>query len=499
MLRSTLAFAVVVLGGTLYPSRAAARPAPVLAARKTRAAARKNIAVGHIDGPKSSKIRLSLMQALRESPSFTVTDAEDLKAKAGKSAIAKLAASLSVDAVVLGTVSSKHDLTLNVYKADGRLVDQIKVRGGSSSKLESAIEDQFDSTLAPPIAHASGAKLKGHASAGAAPVEEEEEEEPEAEEAPKAEPPADETEPAEAPVNSKLEEPNFDENNGEENEGQSDKEKSEAKAGEAKPGRTPFELTAGIRGYSRHWKYSGLVGVRDPRYPRTLEPYNLGFAPSLLVNGVLYPAAFWTDNVLANIGIMAGAELGVATSTNYVQVLPDGSKLTTGLKTQAQAWDVGLRGRLPLGPAELALFVEYGSQSFILHGDEGGTGLGPLVPDVQYRYIRPGVEGRLRFGRFSIAAHVAPRFLLTLHDVDLDGVWFPGAKGFGLDYGLMLGLGLTSFLDVVGGAEFVGYGFDFNHMPVDPTRAPILAGGATDRYESLFFGLRLSLGGTPPK
>ncbi|HTQ05341.1 MAG TPA: hypothetical protein VMI54_15870 [Polyangiaceae bacterium] len=473
-----------------------AHPVRVLGAHQPPASARKNIAIGRFDGPKSSKIRLSLMHVLHDSTSFAVTDAEDLKGSAGKSAIAKMAASLSVDAVLLGTVSRNQDLTLNVYKADGRLVDQIKVKGGSSSKLQRAVENEFDSTIAPALAHASGGKLNGRSGgAGAEPVEEEEEE-PAAKEAPKAAP-ADETpEPAEAaPEEPKPEPASDDEPKGEEEEG----EKPAAPKSESKPGRTPFELTAGLRGYSRHWKYTDLRGVRDPTYPRTLEPYDLAFAPAVLVNGVLYPAAFWTDKVLANIGLMAGAELGFATSTDYVQNRPDGSALTTKLRTKAQAWDVGLRGRLPLGPAELALFMEYGSQSFILYGDEGNTGLGPLVPDVQYRYLRPGLEGRVHFWKLSVQAHFAPRVLLTLHDVDLEKVWFPGAKGFGLDYGLSVGYDLTSFLQVLGGADFVGYGFDFNHMPVDPTLAPILAGGATDYYESLFLALRLSLGGTRPK
>jgi hypothetical protein len=495
MRRCTFAFlTAIVAGGALAPAEAAAH-SPVLAAPKSAATARKNIAVGRIDGPHSSKIRLQLMQALHNSPSFTVTDAEDLKTSASKATIAKMAASLSVDAVVLGKISTSMNLTLSVYRADGRLVDQIKVKGGSTTKLQSALDSDFDSTIAPPLAHASGARLRGRSSTpGEGPVEEEEEE-PTAKEAPKPEA-APEANPEPAPEQGEPEEPAAKS----EEAAQGGSDSAEPAQASPKQGRTPFELTAGLRGYSRHWGYTDLRGVRDPAYPRTLGRYRLAAAPALLVNGVLYPGAFFSGNAVAsNLGLMGGAELGIATSTDYQRIRPDGSMLVTELKTQYQAWDIGLRGRIPIGPAELDLFVEYGSQSFVLRGDEGGSGLGPVVPDVQYRYVRPGAEARVRAGKLSFAGHVAPRFLLTLHNVDLDGVWFPGAKGHGLDFGLSVGYGLTSFLEVLGGLDFVGYGFDFNAMPVEPTRAPILAGGATDYYESLFLALRVSLGGAPQK
>ena len=212
---------------------------------------------------------------------------------------------------------------------------------------------------------------------------------------------------------------------------------------------------------------------------------------------MIYPGPFVTDGVASHFGLMGGVELGVATSTDYEQVQSDNTRIVHRLQTTAQAWDVGARGRIPLGPAEVALFVEYGSQSFILHGDEGGNELSPLVPDVQYRYVRLGLEPRVSIGKVTIAGHLAPRILTSLHQIDLPRVWFPGAHGRGLDFGLMGGYRIASFLDVVGGADFVGYGFDFNPLPQDATLAPIAAGGATDYYESLWLALRLALGGKP--
>jgi hypothetical protein len=418
-----------------------------------------------------------------------VTDAEDLKATAGKSAIAKMAKALQVDAVLLGSVSKSNDLTVMVYKPDGRLVDQIKVKGGTSSKLESAIQNEFDVTIAPPLAEASGAKLsrsgRGSRGSGAAPVEEEEEEEPEAvEAAPAAAEPA--AEPAEG---GGEEEPPV--------EAEPEKDTG-GKGGGSKKGRTPLEIDAGFRAYSRAFEWTGVAGtgVRNPTSPRTVRPYNLSVAPALILNGVFYPGAFFTDGFAANIGLMGGAELGVATSTDYERAQPDGSKLVTPLKTTAQSWDVGLRGRIPIGPLEIALFAEYGTQTFILLGDEGGnTGLSPLVPDVKYTFIRLGLEPRVEFSKVIIGAHIAPRVLTSLHQLDLKGVWFSHVKGRGLDFGLMGGYAIAPFFAVVGGLDFVGYGFDFNPIDPKPEVDPLAVGGATDSYKSIWLAARFSIGG----
>jgi hypothetical protein len=481
------AVAMAVALGTAAVSVHANAAIGLLAAPRAQASSRKNIAIGRVEGPNSSKIRLALMQRLKDSSSFTVTDAEDLKSTSGRSTIAKMAAALQVDAVVLGSISNNSNLTLSVYKSDGRLVEQVKVKGGSKKKLEQAIQDEFDDTVAPSLARASGART-GRAAAAAPIAEEEEEpvaqearpapEEPESEEPKQAEPaPEDETaaEAEEAPSEPKAD---------------------ESKKSQSKPGRTALELDLGMRFYARDFEYTGQPrGVRDPTVRRTLAPYHLPAAPAVLFSGILYPGAFFSDGVLGNIGVMGRFELGFGTSTDYELTRSDGSKVVTTLKTKAQAWDLGLRGRIPLGPAEIALFAEYGMQTFILLGDEGGAELSPLVPDVQYKFVRLGAEPRVRIGKLTLGAHIAPRVLTSLHDIDLPFVWFPNAKGWGIDWGFMAGYGVTSFLDIVAGADFVGYGFDFNDLPIDPKIAPVLAGGATDRYKSLWFALRFRIGG----
>ncbi len=394
---------------------------------------------------------------------YAVTDAEDLKASANKATISKMAKALQVDAVLLGKISNGNDLTLSVYKADGQRIDQIKVKGGSSTKLDNAVQNEFDVLILGPVAKASGGKGVVEPESEPEPAPPEEEAEPPAEEPP----PAEDTPPEEeAPKDDKP----------------------------SKAGKAPLELDLVIRGYSRAWEYTDVKGVRDPSSHRTLRPYNLDFAPALKIGGIIYPAAFVTDGIISHFGIMGAFDLGIATSTDFEQAQADGTKLVHELKTSSQAWDVGVRGRIPIGPGEIALFVEYGAQSFILHGDEGGTdSLAPLVPDVKYTFVRLGVEPRVRVAKVLIGGHVAPRILTSLHNIDLENVWFPGASGWGLDFGLMVGYGVLPYLDVVLNADFIGYGFDFNPLPTDPVLAPVVAGGATDRYNSLSLGAKFTI------
>jgi len=493
MHRSTLFLLVALtLGVTTEKARAFAPAVDFLAAPRAATSGRKNIAVGRIEGPRSSKIRLQLMQLVRDSAAFSVTDAEDLKSTSGRSAIAKMAAALDVDAVVLGTISNNSNLTLHIYKADGRLVEQVKVKGGSTKKLEKALDSEFDDTVAPSLAQASGASgAKHRGAAAAAPVEEEAE--PDAQATKPKQEAAEATAAAEGSMQAEHEPDPF-----EEEESSKPKNKQE-ETNTRKRGRTPFELDLGLRGYSRNFEYTDPYGARDPSQHRALVPYKLPFAPAFTLAGVFYPGAFFDNGVLGNIGLMGSLNLGFATKTDYVQQQPGGASTTTELKTNSQDWDLGLRGRIPAGPFELALFAEYGMQTFILLGDEGGTKLAPLVPDVKYTFVRLGAEPRVRFGHFTAAGHIAPRILTSLHQIDLARVWFPGAKGRGLDFGLMVGYGLTNFLELVGGGDFVGYGFDFNDLPTDPTLAPVVAGGATDRYWSGWVALRLRVPGSESK
>jgi hypothetical protein len=465
-------------------------------------AAKKQVAVGKITGPNAAKVRVLVMKVIKDSGWYDVADAEDLKPTDTQKTIRTNAGVLGVDGVVMGRVSIKLDLTLFIYKANGRRVNEVAIKGGSLQKLEKALDREFKSTIAGPLADATGGykpELKD-----AAPAEMEEEAEPELSEESAA--PAEE---AEAEGEAEPEPESEPEPGNAEDEGEAPPEEEKSSGGaHDRAGRTPFELVAAVRGYSREFSYTDPVGLRDrtpppagPR-PRNLVPYKLPFGPALKLGARIYPGAFVRDDIASYFGAIADFDFGFATSTNLEEKQADGTTKVTSLSTSTMAWNAGIRLRLPLGPIELGLNGTYGSHSFILYGDEGGGGLEPLVPDVRYDQIRIGGDIRARVSKLLVGGHIAHRQLLSLHQIDLAYVWFPGAKGRGLDFGLELGWELWPFLDVVGGVDVIRYGFDFNGTPVDPLpcpppgcRSPVIAGGATDTYISGWLGAMLTLGG----
>jgi hypothetical protein len=106
-----------------------------------------------------------------------------------------------------------------------------------------------------------------------------------------------------------------------------------------------------------------------------------------------------------------------------------------------------------------------------------------------------------------LEAHVGPRFLLGINQIDLEGVWFPGATGFGIDVGVLGGYSVLPFLDLVAGFDFLNYSFDFSGIPknLPPCATPANTGcqkvaeGATDRYISGWLGAMVHFGGADPK
>jgi hypothetical protein len=448
---------------------------------------KKPIAIGTIAGKHAGKVRQLIFEQLKDSNAYEVADVEDLKPGAKKATIAKSAKAVGVKGVVMGRVSNKYDLTLVVYDEKGKLVDEVTFRGGTPEKLENSVRNEFALLAGEPIAKATGGRNIGEVKP----------------------PPTDEVieeEEDETGASEEKQEEGEEEEQGEEQaeEEPKDSDEDEKKSEPSKPGRDPFEAHAGIRGYNRQFGYSGAV--------TKLSAYSLPFAPALLIGGRFYPAAFVRDDVLGNIGLVGQAELGIATTTEYPSPAPSGGtgEIITELETSTQEWNIGLIGRIPLEPVEIAVFAVYGEHTFILRGDENTSGLPPLVPDVKYKYIRPGVEVRGRPSDFLVGARGAPRFLTSYEQIDLEGVWFPGASGFGFDVGLFGGYSVLPFLDIVAGFDFLRYGFDFSDVKKNPpptcaTLAPEdppcqkVASGASDVYISGWVGALIHLGGKSPK
>ncbi|HEX6275157.1 MAG TPA: hypothetical protein VFZ53_19090 [Polyangiaceae bacterium] len=437
----------------------------VVAPATALAAPKKSVAVGTIEGPQGDATRKKVLAELKSSGDYEITDAEDLRPGSDKGAYAAMAQALQVDAIVVGKISRNRELTLSVIGPDGNLIEDVKLKGGKGG-LDKAIDNEL--TIA--VAATLGAK-KGKAGKS------EEEEEP---------PPEDEEEAA-PPEGS-------DEESSEDTEPAQEESTS---AEESEVGRRPLEFTVAGRLYNRSFVY------QDLRLGRVF-PYKLAIAPAVVAAARIYPFAFYRDDALANVGIMAKLEVGIATSTNYQEPQPAGAPpVTYQLNNGTSEWQAGLRGRLPFGESELGVFGLYGAHSFILVGDEGTQGTevrpDPLVPDVDYRFLRFGFDARLRVGALSVGSHFGARFLTSMKNIDQDYWWFPGATGSGIDFGVFAAFQILPFMDLAAGGDYIRYGFDFNNIPDDAglpgSTAQKIAGGATDTYLSGWFGVILHFGG----
>lgn len=456
-------------------------PRDVMAAKQ----AKVPVAIGSFTGPQSKKIRAKVMEVLRKSGSYELTDAEDIKPGAKTASYASMAKAMGANAIIVGVVSKRYNLTLTIYGGNGARVDALEVKGGGGPfGLTKKIENELEITIADPIAKAKppgGASKAEPAAAKGKTDAAVEEEEPELGEEGETEPPIDGEEG----------------DSGGESEGDSeggDSSDVEEPSEPSEPGLRPLELIAGVRGYNRSFEYTSIRPYTDESLT-PLHPYSLPLAPSIVASVNFYPAALFRNDAWSHLGLSGGYELGIATTTQY-----SSGGIRKDLSTASAAWRAGLRGRLPLGTHELGIFAEYGAHTFILKGDEvyaPPPAPYATVPDTKYTFIRTGIDATFRFGKVVAGAHVAPRFLQSLSDLDLRGVWFPGATGSGLDAGIMGGYDALSFMSVVGGVDALRYGFDFNNMrECYGQRRCVVAGGATDTYLSGWLGVMFRMDGS---
>ncbi len=493
VVKSTLAICFVLScsGAVMVlPQVAAAKPPAAKAAKQP-------IGVGAITGPQSAKVRAKLLKILRDSGSYEVTDVEDVKPGAAAATYQNMAKGISADAIVVGNVSRAMTLTLSVYGANGARVDAVQIKGGGSApKLLKEMDNELEISLADPFERSRGEAKAAAAAPAASPAApppkakdedaDEEEEEPAAaavakpEPAPKATAKGESEEVEAVDLTETPEEPSTEEQSS------SSSSDSASTSESSQGGLRPYEISLGLRGYNRKFQYTGVT-------QGALVPYELALAPTIFIAGDIYPGAFSGDGPLSHIGIMGRFEYGIATSSNYQAPGASGQPTVTPLKTSVYEYQLGLRARLPLGQQELGFFAVYGNQTFTLSGDStAGKQPYAVVPDVHYHYLRFGLDARIHVSKLVAGAHVAPRFLTAMSELDKRGVWFPGATGSGLDFGLMLGWQLKPWLMPAAGLDIVRYGFDFNNLPATPPPR-VIAGGATDTYASVWLGVLANL------
>ncbi|MES1183504.1 MAG: hypothetical protein ABUL60_06790 [Myxococcales bacterium] len=421
--------------------------------------AKAKVAVGAFEGAKSDDARSAFIEALKKDGGYEVTDAEDVKGSAKPSAIADSAKGLGVNVVITGKVS-KGGVKLKVLNgADGKLIDEVEIKG-APAKLKSNIEKSGASSVAAAVGQAKGS-----------------------EEEKKEEPPADEAK--------------------EDEESKGDAEASaSASTSDAKAGLSPLDVTAGLRPLHRTFTFHDtLADVRPKQGFDQLLKYELPLGPSLFIDLNWFPLSHVMQGPAEWIGITGGYERTIATQSIYGEGRADQKTL----RTNAQSFYVGARLRFPIGEHMLGLTGTYGQHSFILEGDEkpvvGPDGVArvyPLIPDVKYSYVKVGLDGMFRFGDFMAGARLGKRFVSDTGG--LQKVWFPNVKTSSLEGGVTVGYRLVPMLDLVAGFDWLRYAFNFNPLPTN--RVSYIAGGAVDEYLSGYIAFRFHLPGkgeVPPE
>jgi len=413
-----------------------------------RSAEKIKVAVGAFEGAKPKEVRSTFISALKKDGGYEVTDAEDVKGSAKPKSIVTTARSLDVGFIITGKVSKNYTLKLRVLSgSSGNVVDEVEIEGGELAKLKKNIESTGASSVAGPL---------GKSKPEEAPSEEK---------------------PAESESSSDEEKP-------------SETASAEVSSDGATGGLSPFDVTAGLRPFHRTFEFQNtLADVRPNDGFKQLPRYELPLGPILFIDLNWFPASHFTQGAAEWIGLAGGYEKAIATKSVYGE---DTGKPTT-LTTNEQQFYVGPQLRVPFGQHQLGVSGVFGQHTFSLKGKAK-----PL-PNVKYTYLRPRVEGLLRFGDLMIGAHVGMRFVMGVGELKSDA-WFPNVKTKSLEAGGLVGYRLASMLDLVAGFDWLRYAFDFNPAPARPAGYESwVAGGAVDEYLSGYLALRFHVPGQSEK
>lgn len=169
--------------------------------------------------------------------------------------------------------------------------------------------------------------------------------------------------------------------------------------------------------------------------------------------------------VLDDIGLYGRYTRSLESST----LTADGA---LAFSTHEIAWEAGLRWRAKLGGREAgAITVGYGS----LRQDFSEARLpGYLLPGGTVQYWRPGLEGRMSFGR--VALGVGAAYLLVVRQ-DFLAAYFPRASKGGLEGSLRASIDVGK-IGVTLSGRYRRFFYSLHPQPYDP----YVAGGALDEH-----------------
>jgi hypothetical protein len=247
-----------------------------------------------------------------------------------------------------------------------------------------------------------------------------------------------------------------------------------AEEGESQHLHSRVELMAGPELLSRSFEF------RDERFS-TLPAYELRAAPALRALLRMSASAFAPDRALDHLQLFAGVEQGLGLRSRLEDAETD---------TGENAWELGLRVRIPWEAHELAGELGYGQHSFFFVGDSPRTEVGdPALPSVRYSFMRWGLEARAELDDAILGVRLGHRFVAGAGDIGSDE-WFPRLEVQGLDAGVLVGWAFSDRLGLLLGADLRRYWYDLNpHPDLGASTRNQVAGGAIDIYTTWWLAL----------
>jgi hypothetical protein len=239
-----------------------------------------------------------------------------------------------------------------------------------------------------------------------------------------------------------------------------------------------LELSVGLIAMSRSFDFN------DPYFPAEAEKhsnYRSGIVPAIILEGAIYPLAYFNQGPLANLGIVG----------RYYRVLGLKSQPPSGgepLRTTLHMIEAGLRYRWNiLGRATsptLNAGVEFGRLGFVIWDDEQSW---VDLPDIAYVYLKLALVGlevpfyaknRLRVGAMGSFDYLLIFSAGEIENTDSSGYGRSSTGGIDVAAGLF-GSYYGFFAKIGGFYRRVFFDFDNACYPTLGCRA---AGGALDVY-----------------
>jgi hypothetical protein len=245
--------------------------------------------------------------------------------------------------------------------------------------------------------------------------------------------------------------------------------------------RSVVELRADLGGLSRSFEYNQDVN-------NNLRDHDIGFAPVVGFRLRWYPAAHFTAQSIANLGIIGEVERTITGSAS--------TESGQDYDASSFQYGAGVRWRFPIQRHEIGISVLYGRHELKVDTgrEPGGTSANGLpvdrdyVPDAGYVYARPGLDARFAVQQIHFGSTFGYRAIQQTGELN-NYQWFPQATVAAVDGSLFAGYEFMPGIIALGGLDFVRYAHNMHSTVQDLQLQRDVAGGAIDQSIAVRLGI----------